>query len=416
MVDRSDRHARRRSSPRGDRTTCTTPADALTPSPFMPVFGPPQRACSCAGSGTELWDADGNALPRLPVRARGHVARPRQPGGHRGDRRPGGDAAPREQLLRQPAGDRGGDVASTSCCADATGVPRARSFFCNSGAEADECAHQARPQVRRPRPPRRRQRARQLPRAHARHARGHRPAGQARAVPPDARGLPPRRLRRPRRAARPPSTRRSPPCSSSRSRARAASTRRRPATCAAIRAAVRRAGALMMVDEVQTGLRPHRPVVRLRARRRRARRRDDGQGAGQRLARRRVLGPRRRRRGVPARRPRQHLQRHGASPRRRSTRSSPRCAASTRRRSPRSRATACAVGAPRRSPASPRSAARAAARRRARHGLDATAVYRSLLDRGLVTNAVTPTALRFAPPLTVSDAEIDEAVRSSTPF
>ena len=29
---------------------------------------------------------------------------------------------------------------------------------------------------------------------------------------------------------------------------------------------------------------------------------------------------------------------------------------------------------------------------------------------GLVTNAVTPTSLRFAPPLTVSEAEIDEAV------
>ena len=33
-----------------------------------------------------------------------------------------------------------------------------------------------------------------------------------------------------------------------------------------------------------------------------------------------------------------------------------------------------------------------------------------LLARGLVANAVTPTALRLAPPLTVSDAEIDEAV------
>src|SRR5829696_2332351 len=41
---------------------------------------------------------------------------------------------------------------------------------------------------------------------------------------------------------------------------------------------------------------------------------------------------------------------------------------------------------------------------------DAPAVYRRLLAEGLVTNAVTPTALRFAPPLTVSDDEIDEAV------
>jgi acetylornithine/N-succinyldiaminopimelate aminotransferase len=43
-------------------------------------------------------------------------------------------------------------------------------------------------------------------------------------------------------------------------------------------------------------------------------------------------------------------------------------------------------------------------------GHEAPAVYRALLDHGLVANAVGPTSLRFAPPLTVSDAEIDEAV------
>jgi predicted acetylornithine/succinylornithine family transaminase len=42
--------------------------------------------------------------------------------------------------------------------------------------------------------------------------------------------------------------------------------------------------------------------------------------------------------------------------------------------------------------------------------LDAREVAQRCLDRGLVVNAVTPTALRFAPPLLVSDAEIDEAV------
>ena len=41
---------------------------------------------------------------------------------------------------------------------------------------------------------------------------------------------------------------------------------------------------------------------------------------------------------------------------------------------------------------------------------DARAVANRLLDDGLVVNAVTPTALRLAPPLTVTDAEIDEAV------
>ena len=42
--------------------------------------------------------------------------------------------------------------------------------------------------------------------------------------------------------------------------------------------------------------------------------------------------------------------------------------------------------------------------------LDAKAVFAALLDQGLVTNAVTPSALRLAPPLTVSDAEVDEAL------
>jgi acetylornithine/N-succinyldiaminopimelate aminotransferase len=42
-------------------------------------------------------------------------------------------------------------------------------------------------------------------------------------------------------------------------------------------------------------------------------------------------------------------------------------------------------------------------------GHDAKAVAGALLDEGLVVNAVTPTALRLAPPITVSDAEIDEA-------
>ena len=43
-------------------------------------------------------------------------------------------------------------------------------------------------------------------------------------------------------------------------------------------------------------------------------------------------------------------------------------------------------------------------------GADAKAVYTDLLARGLVTNAVTATALRLAPPITVGEAEIDEAV------
>jgi acetylornithine/N-succinyldiaminopimelate aminotransferase len=43
-------------------------------------------------------------------------------------------------------------------------------------------------------------------------------------------------------------------------------------------------------------------------------------------------------------------------------------------------------------------------------GIDARAVQAAALAAGLVVNAVTPTALRLAPPLTVSEAEVDEAV------
>ncbi|BAN02395.1 aspartate aminotransferase family protein [Ilumatobacter coccineus] len=43
-------------------------------------------------------------------------------------------------------------------------------------------------------------------------------------------------------------------------------------------------------------------------------------------------------------------------------------------------------------------------------GLDAKAAYLHLLDAGLIVNAVNPTTIRLLPPITVSDAEIDEAV------
>ncbi len=43
-------------------------------------------------------------------------------------------------------------------------------------------------------------------------------------------------------------------------------------------------------------------------------------------------------------------------------------------------------------------------------GIDAKAAYTGLLQRGIVTNAVTATALRLAPPFTVTNDEIDEAV------
>ncbi|MEM9714821.1 MAG: acetylornithine/succinylornithine family transaminase [Actinomycetota bacterium] len=46
----------------------------------------------------------------------------------------------------------------------------------------------------------------------------------------------------------------------------------------------------------------------------------------------------------------------------------------------------------------------------ARGGRTAPQIAAQLLDAGLVANGITPTALRMAPPLTVSDAELDEAL------
>ncbi len=43
-------------------------------------------------------------------------------------------------------------------------------------------------------------------------------------------------------------------------------------------------------------------------------------------------------------------------------------------------------------------------------GLDARTVAARCLDEGLIVNAVTPTAIRFAPSLLVSDDEIDDGV------
>ena len=44
-------------------------------------------------------------------------------------------------------------------------------------------------------------------------------------------------------------------------------------------------------------------------------------------------------------------------------------------------------------------------------GCDARVVAADALDRGLIVNAITPTALRLAPSLLVTDDEIDEASR-----
>jgi acetylornithine/N-succinyldiaminopimelate aminotransferase len=47
-------------------------------------------------------------------------------------------------------------------------------------------------------------------------------------------------------------------------------------------------------------------------------------------------------------------------------------------------------------------------------GIDAKAVYDDLLGLGLIVNAVTPSTLRLVPPITVTDDEIDEAIAMIT--
>ena len=156
-------------------------------------------------------------------------------------------------------------------------------------------------------------------------------------------------------------------------------------------------------------VRPHRAMVRVRARRRQARRRDDGQGDGQRHAGRRAVG-----RAIDVAavfEPGDHGSTYSGT------------AIAT--------AAVNAVITEMRRLDAPALAARQGARLAAALGAlsgvssvrgkglllaaelvdgEAPAAYRKLLELGLVTNAVTPTALRFAPPLTVSDEEIDEAV------
>ena len=183
-------------------------------------------------------------------------------------------------------------------------------FFCNSRRRGQRVRHQAGPQVGRPRPPRRRQRLRLVPRPHAGHAARHRPAGQKheafQPLPEGFRHVAWDDLDALEARHRPD---RSPPCCSSPCRARAACN---PATRRVLpgRApAVRRAGRAVHGRRGADRPRPHRRVVRLPALRRRARRRHHGQGARQRRADRRVLGPGRRGRRLRARRPRHDLRR-----------------------------------------------------------------------------------------------------------
>ncbi len=279
----------------------------LTESPFMPVFAPPQRMF-VRGRGTELFDVDGQRyldfLSGIAVTSLGHA----NPAVAAAISAQAVRTAPRQQLLRQPAGDRRGGrrrrIAGRSHRTTGTSVLR------QQRRRGDRVRHQAGPQARRAWTPHRRQRLRQLPRPHARRPRGNRSAEQARAVPTDAGRVPARGVGRRRR-------RRGGGRRNGGRRPRRADPRRRRRASGSCRLSrgdpprVRRGRRLDDRRRDPDGDGPHRPLVRLRARRRGAGRRHPGEGARQRHAGRGVLGPRRRGRRVRAGRPRQHVQRHG---------------------------------------------------------------------------------------------------------
>ena len=217
--------------------------------------------CLVRGEGSWVWDAEGNRYLDFFPGWGCNLLGPLPAAGRRGGPRPGRPADPR---ARTPG----------------TWSPRARwprrsrersfggqCFFCNSGAEANEAAiklaraygHErgpvqdrddgrrastAGPTPRSPRPP-----SPSITPASSRWSPGF-------AYVP---------LRRPRRRRRGRSTTRPPRSWSSRSRAKAGSTSRRPATSTGLRKLCDDRGVLLILDEVQTGHGPHGQVVRLPA-------------------------------------------------------------------------------------------------------------------------------------------------------
>ena len=183
-----------------------------------------------------------------------------------------------------------------------------------------------------------------------------------------------------------------------------------PGYLEAVRALCDRTGALLILDEVQTGLGRTGRWFALRALRHPPRHRHSGQGAGQRRADRRLLGHRRGRRGLRARRPRHHLR--GPAARRPAPPSPPcgSCSGRTCRSVPPGPAPAWPkVSPPRPGVSGVRGLGLLLAAELA-PGTDSKTAAAACLEQGLIVNAVTPTALRFEPSLLVSDDEIDEAL------
>ena len=192
-------------------------------------------------------------VPRPARRDRGELARPRAPDADRGDQRAAGHARARLQLLRQPHADRVRRAAARPGRRPRglAGVPHQLRHRGQRGRV------QARPPQRRHRTGRgsSRSRARSTAGRWARSRSRTRPRTASRssrcpAASSSCRSATPRRSRRRSRS----TATRSPRCSSSRSRARPASGRCRPATWRSPAALTAEHGALLILDEVQTGM------------------------------------------------------------------------------------------------------------------------------------------------------------------
>ena len=247
---------------------------------MMSNYGTPPVAL-VRGEGATVWDVDG----REYIDLLGGIAttpRPRAPGGRRGDHRPGRQLGHVSNLsMHEPACTLAERLLALA------GRP-GRVFFCNSGAEANEAAFKITRLTGRDRGGRRRGR---LPRPDHGRAGPHRPAGKAAAVRAAARRRAVRALRRRRRAGRRRSPTRPRWCCSSRCWGRAACCPRPPGYLAAAASAAATAGALLALDEVQTGIGRTGSLVRAPGRRRRPRRHHPGQGARRRAADRRAPSP-----------------------------------------------------------------------------------------------------------------------------
>ena len=353
------------------------------------------------GDGATVWDDDGNAYLDLVARHRGQRPRPRPPGGRRGGEPAGRDAGPHVATW-SPTSPR---VALAERLLALLGRD-GRVFFANSGAEANEAAFKI---------ARRTGRAALVVAAegafHGRTMGALALTGQpAKRAPfePLPGGVPSSRT------ATPPRSRAAVDDTDGRGRPRAdpgRGRRRRAAPAgylAAAREVTRGHGALLVLDEVQTGIGRTGALVRPPGAGRRARRRHPGQGPRRRAADRRVHR-------ASATRPRCSARASTARPS-----AATRCPARPRSRcSTRSRPTGLLERAERSGealragidrPGPPAGRDRPRRRPDARHRADRAGRGRGRdggSRAGFLVNAVAPDVVRLAPPLVLTDAQAD---------